>query len=79
MRALYLDLLVKTNCNTISGDPSVTKGRQQAFNPATRKFGQDWPMTAYSMAGETRLENVRQLGVRSLKEGIPGDYIETGV
>ncbi|MEL6948156.1 MAG: TylF/MycF/NovP-related O-methyltransferase, partial [Pseudomonadota bacterium] len=49
------------------------------FEDALRAEGRDWPSRAHSMAGVCRLENVRILVERALKEGVPGDLIETGV
>ena len=39
----------------------------------------DWPVVAHTMVGKQRLTNVRQLAQRAIDEGIPGDFIETGI
>lgn len=44
-----------------------------------RKVGRDSPPTAETMIGRARLDNVHELAVRTLAEGVPGDFVETGV
>ena len=77
-RELYLDLLIKILTNTIYRDPS-THPEHVGFQPELRSDGHDWPAVAHSMAGVRRLENIRELVQRVIDEGIPGDFIETGV
>lgn len=48
-------------------------------DPAARAEGRDWPPTAETMVGTARLANVRDLCVRAVRDGVPGDFIETGV
>jgi hypothetical protein len=38
-----------------------------------------WPARAHTMIGATRLRHLRHLVERTIREGIAGDYIETGV
>ena len=45
----------------------------------TRAQGRDWPQWAQTMVGARRLHNVRHCVETVLREGIPGDFIETGV
>lgn len=75
-RRLYLDLLEMCLCNTIYRDDD-TQGRP--FDLAKREDGRDWPSRAHTMIGRKRLSNLRQLTERVLRDGIPGDFIETGV
>ena len=49
------------------------------FDSATRLDGRDWPATAETMIGDLRLRNVEDLVRSALRDGIPGDLIETGV
>ena len=46
---------------------------------AARPEGRDWPPTAETMIGTARLDNVLQCCVAAVRDGIPGDFIETGV
>src|SRR5688572_12398514 len=78
-RQLYLDLLIKILANTIYEDPSTNPLNTGPFNPELRARGGDWPAIAHTMVGLRRLENVRELAQRIIDEGIPGDFIETGV
>jgi O-methyltransferase len=52
----------------------VRRGEAEA-----REEGRDWPPTAESMVGTKRLANVAELCRRAVEEGVPGDFIETGV
>jgi hypothetical protein len=87
--ALYLDLMKKTLTNVIYQDrpnPSTpTRPRDQApahpgaFDEDRRNNGEDWPMTAHTMVGLKRLGNVQDCMEHVLADGVPGDFIETGV
>jgi hypothetical protein len=44
-----------------------------------RTLGLDWPESAETMIGLKRMENIRYCVTRILEDGIPGDFIETGV
>jgi O-methyltransferase len=46
---------------------------------ANRLEGRDWPGTATTMIGLARLNNLQQCAERVLRDGVPGDFIETGV
>jgi O-methyltransferase/8-demethyl-8-(2,3-dimethoxy-alpha-L-rhamnosyl)tetracenomycin-C 4'-O-methyltransferase len=78
-RELYLDLLVKILVNTIYEDPSIHPHSTGPFQAELRTTGLDWPARAHTMVGLRRLENVRELAQRALDDGVPGDFIETGV
>jgi O-methyltransferase len=53
--------------------------RPQAIDLAVREKGGDWPREAETMVGLRRLENI-QTAVRTvIDEGVPGDWVETGV
>ena len=78
-RDLYLDLLIKILANTIYEDPSVNPESAGPFQSELRSEGRDWPAVAHTMIGMRRLENVRELAQRVINEGIPGDFVETGV
>ncbi|WP_375569874.1 TylF/MycF/NovP-related O-methyltransferase [Seohaeicola saemankumensis] len=78
-RTLYLDLISKVIVNTIYGDPNDNEWLDRVYDPELRQEGRDWPQVAHSMAGIRRIENTRELCERAILEGIPGDFIETGV
>lgn len=44
-----------------------------------RDVGHDWPPAAETMIGNQRLDNVHECAVDVLANGVPGDFIETGV
>lgn len=44
-----------------------------------RFVGQDWPRLGHTMIGHKRMDNVRNCIESVLREGVPGDLIETGV
>lgn len=76
---LYLDLMERCLANTIYEDAPCDPWTGKAFNQELRKVGRDWPSKAHTMIGELRLKNVRQLSELAILQGIPGDFIETGV
>jgi len=45
----------------------------------TRGGGYDWPARAHTMLGRVRLSHLRGLVEATLRDGIEGDFIETGV
>ncbi|MGF1447317.1 MAG: TylF/MycF family methyltransferase [Pikeienuella sp.] len=81
LRALYLDLIEDAIVNRIYRDPPVQTKRWKRllFGEDNRKIGRDLPSQAHSMIGSVRMRNLRDLAERVLSEGIPGDFIETGV
>lgn len=46
---------------------------------ALREEGADWPTRAHTMVGRKRLDNLHRCIDTVLREGVPGDLIETGV
>jgi O-methyltransferase len=50
-----------------------------AGDPSARAEGRDWPPMAETMVGDARLRNVADLCAAALRDGVPGDFIETGV
>jgi O-methyltransferase len=44
-----------------------------------RAEGKDWPSLALTMVGRARLDNVHHCVSTVLKDGVPGDFIETGI
>jgi O-methyltransferase len=70
-KELYLELLKKTILHEIwlKSEPDREIRRQ----------GLDWPEHAHSMIGRLRMENLQHCMATVLKEGVEGDFIETGV
>ena len=52
---------------------------KRAYDPSLRENGRDWPVHADSMIGLRRMDNLQYCMDDVLKNGIPGDFIETGV
>jgi O-methyltransferase len=50
-----------------------------APQPGVREEGRDWPSEAETMIGLTRLDNLQACCEDVLQQGVPGDFIETGV
>lgn len=68
----YLELLKK--CLTrIAFDNLDEAGKER------RRQGLDWPPTAETMIGHQRLDNLQEIAAVIMREGIPGDFLETGV
>jgi O-methyltransferase len=53
--------------------------RRTHYQPATREQGHDWPSEADTMIGLKRLDNLHECIISVLRDGVPGDLIETGV
>ena len=49
------------------------------FDAKARENGTDWPSICYSMVGLKRLDNLQACIEKALQDGVPGDFIETGV
>lgn len=52
---------------------------KKPYDPAARESGQDWPARAESMIGLKRMTNIQDCIATIVADGIPGDFIETGV
>lgn len=68
--APYLDQLESTLLDLPCADATETWARRE---------GRDWPGSAPTMIGWSRLRHLRACAETVLREGIPGDFIETGV
>ena len=69
-QSAYLDLLERTLLALPYSSTEVARLRHE---------GRDWPEFAHSMVGLARLRNLRACAETALREGIPGDFMETGV
>lgn len=76
---LYLDLMESVLLGVIYEDPPIDRWSGGVFNPELRAKGRDWPAKAHTMIGFERLRNVRTLMNQVIADGVPGDFIETGV
>ena len=48
------------------------------FDHSAREVGRDWPSEAETMIGLKRLENIQECVTDVIRNGVPGDLIETG-
>ena len=53
--------------------------REIATHGETRLEGKDWPARALSMIGVKRMDNLQDCVEAVIRDGVPGDLIETGV
>jgi hypothetical protein len=78
LRKAYLDLLKRTL--TRSAFPETPyRPISATSSKALRERGGDWPLEAETMIGLKRLDNLEHCIVRVLRDGVPGDLVETGV
>jgi hypothetical protein len=79
--SLYLDLLKRVLVNVIYRDPPQPTFWYEGvtFDEERRTLGKDWPSLAHTMVGLKRLDNVQYCVEQVLRDGVPGDLIETGV
>jgi Macrocin-O-methyltransferase (TylF) len=78
-RALYLDLMKRVLTNVIYRDPPLAWFDGKEYDIALRERGSDWPSSAHTMVGLARLNNVQHCLEQVIADGVPGDFIETGV
>jgi hypothetical protein len=77
--ALYLDLMKRVLTNIIYEDPNAGPWQPPGFDQQLRENGEDWPLSAHTMIGMKRLDNLQFCVETAIAESIPGDLIETGV
>jgi O-methyltransferase len=53
--------------------------KRKAYDAGCRERGEDWPLVGYSMAGRRRLTHLQGCVETVAREGVPGDFLETGV
>jgi hypothetical protein len=81
----YLNLLEQTLTGAILEDVGFTPHPRpdpilaDAYGSEKRTLGIDWPRHAHIVIGTSRLRVLRGQIEQVLDEGIPGDFIETGV
>lgn len=64
------------NWRITTEDPAFTPDQ---FDGTTRATGADLPSQAHTMVGVARLDNVHMCLNQAIADGVPGDFIETGV
>lgn len=75
--ALYLDLLQRSLTNTLfEQEPDVDASQVRFLQQFTRHYIQS---AAISMLPLVRFENIRACATDVIRNGVPGDFIETGV
>jgi O-methyltransferase/8-demethyl-8-(2,3-dimethoxy-alpha-L-rhamnosyl)tetracenomycin-C 4'-O-methyltransferase len=79
VRAVYLDLMRDSLIGRLNQDPPLPGSKVEGYKDDFREQGWDWPSKAPSMIGARRMENVRSECERVLREGVAGDFMETGV
>jgi O-methyltransferase len=63
-------LLHQVQLEVVKIEPDRTDARQE---------GRDWPIEAETMVGLKRLDNLQHCVTSVIRDGVPGDLIETGV
>ena len=79
LRTAYLDLMRDSLIGRLNQDPPLPGSKVEEYKEDYREQGWDWPSKAPSMIGAKRMENVRSECERVLREGVPGDFMETGI
>ncbi len=79
LRSSYLDLMGRSLIGCLNRDPPLPGSDIQNYDDEYRENGWDWPSGAPSMIGGKRMRNLRKECERVIAEGVPGDFMETGV
>lgn len=77
IREHYLKLIARYLDGTLIQDLPLRW--LDSYDPNVRALGMDWPSVALTMIGTKRLANVRRVLESVIGEGVPGDFVETGV
>ncbi|MCU1260583.1 MAG: putative O-methyltransferase [Bryobacterales bacterium] len=78
---LYLRLLKRCLTRDLFPDGAIDHSLTQTvpYNADCRKVGKDWPLSAETMIGLRRLDNVQDCITSVVQDGVAGDLVETGV
>lgn len=79
LRTAYLDLISDSLIGRLNLEPPLPACKNKTYDETYRDRGWDWPATAPSMIGAKRMGNLRRECERVLKDGVAGDFMETGV
>ena len=74
----YLFLLEETLLDNIYGSHHLEDPKREATEGQV-ETGNYWPLRAHTMVGRKRLRNIRECFETVVRNGVPGDLIETGV
>lgn len=78
LRSEYLDLMCNSLIGCLNQDPPLA-AESPVYDETSRENGWDWPSGAPSMIGAKRMRHLRDECERVIREGVPGDFIETGI
>jgi O-methyltransferase len=71
--------IAKTLINKAGSTSGRALMRKIPFDAESRKRGRDHPVDAFTMIGTDRLDNIQYCAQTVMREGVPGDFVETGV
>jgi len=74
-----MNVLDKAQADTMRPDAEGSAGKRGTFDVDHREAGLDVPSVAHTMIGRRRLDNIQECVEQVLRDGVPGDFIETGV
>ena len=63
----------------VAGRLGLELAYKKPYDPELRANGRDWPARADSMIGLKRMDNIQECIEAVIRDGVPGDLIETGV
>jgi O-methyltransferase len=75
----YLHVVQEILINAIYQDQAIDPWSPPVFDERRRDLGLDWPHVALTMIGRTRLRSLRECCETVLRDGVPGDFVETGI
>ena len=75
----YIELLKRTLTDQIYERSGNVGADGTLYDDTRRTQGRDWPSRAHTMIGRLRLDNIQRCAERVFEDGIPGDFMETGV
>jgi O-methyltransferase len=70
--------LVRRALDRVLSRAALRLVKLRPYDAAARHEGRDWPLFGYTMAGRLRLDNVEHCVRTVLRDGVPGDLMETG-
>lgn len=79
LRESYLSAMFFLLTGSIAEDSPLPNSGAMNFDPVLREHGWDWPSKSFTMIGEKRMQNFRNLIESVIGNNVPGDIVETGV
>nr|WP_255928508.1 TylF/MycF family methyltransferase [Streptantibioticus rubrisoli] len=74
-----MNVLDKNQADTMKPGAEGAEEKRGTFEVDHRAGGLDVPTVAHTMIGMRRLNNIQECVEQVLRDGVPGDFIETGV